>query len=149
MNCPKCQAENPETKKFCRKCGAKLIRVCPQCNSEYLLEDEFCSECGQDLRAPKEPTPIDYAQPQSYTPKHLAERILNTRSTLEGERKLVTVLFADVAGFTHLSEKLETLIPAGPGWGNLRRFPATHSSWVSEGVSNIETVPYISLKFDF
>lgn len=46
-------------------------------------------------------------QPQSYTPKHLADKILNTRSALEGERKLVTVMFADVTGFTAISEKLD------------------------------------------
>jgi class 3 adenylate cyclase len=50
---------------------------------------------------------LDKAAPISYTPKHLADKILNTRSALEGERKLVTVMFADVTGFTSLSEKLE------------------------------------------
>ncbi|MBI4763615.1 MAG: zinc ribbon domain-containing protein [Deltaproteobacteria bacterium] len=105
MNCPKCRTENQEARKFCRKCGAKLILACPQCGFENLPEDLFCSECGQDLRASKRPNPIDYEQPYSYTPKHLAEKILNTRGTLEGERKLVTVMFADVAGFTALSEK--------------------------------------------
>jgi hypothetical protein len=107
MNCPKCRTENQKARKFCRKCGAKLILACPQCGFENMPDDLFCGECGQDLRTPKEPTPIDYGQPQSYTPKHLADKILTTRSTLEGERKLVTVLFADVAGFTALSEKLE------------------------------------------
>ena len=71
-------------------------------------DDLFCGECGQDLRTPKKPTPIDYGQPQSYTPKHLAAKILTTRSAIEGERKLVTVMFADVAGFTALSEKLDS-----------------------------------------
>ena len=47
------------------------------------------------------------AEPKTYTPKHLADKILSTRSTLEGERKLVTVMFADVAGFTAISEKLD------------------------------------------
>jgi class 3 adenylate cyclase/tetratricopeptide (TPR) repeat protein len=52
-------------------------------------------------------TPIDYDHPQSYTPKFLADKILNTRSAIEGERKLVTVLFADVANYTSISEKLD------------------------------------------
>jgi hypothetical protein len=107
MICPKCQAENPEGLKFCGECGARMERICPKCQFVNPPQFKFCGECGYDLRAPKAPTPIDYAQPQSYTPKHLADKILNTRSTLEGERKLVTVMFADVANFTSLSEKLE------------------------------------------
>jgi class 3 adenylate cyclase/tetratricopeptide (TPR) repeat protein len=111
MICPKCQTENPETKKFCRKCGAKFLRVCPHCNAECLPADEFCGECGQALgEAPSPaPAPVSFgkAEPKTYTPQHLADKILNTRSSLEGERKLVTVMFADVAGFTSLSEKLE------------------------------------------
>ncbi len=67
----------------------------------------FCDECGHDLREPEEGPPIDYGQPQSYTPKFLAEKILTTRSSIEGERKLVTVLFADVANFTSIAEKLD------------------------------------------
>jgi DNA-directed RNA polymerase subunit RPC12/RpoP len=107
MKCSKCQAENPEAKNFCKECGAKLLKVCPQCGSEILPVDKFCGDCGQELGWAKEASPVDYSAPQSYTPKHLADKILTTRSTLEGERKLVTVMFADVAGFTALSEKLD------------------------------------------
>jgi class 3 adenylate cyclase len=107
MKCPKCQTENPENKKFCRKCGAKLTVICPQCRSEIFPDDSFCGDCGYDVRKPKEAASIDYAEPQSYTPKFLADKILNTRSSIEGERKLVTVLFADVANYTSMSEKLD------------------------------------------
>jgi class 3 adenylate cyclase/tetratricopeptide (TPR) repeat protein len=106
MKCPKCQIDNAETRKFCRKCGAKLLHICPQCGSENLLGDDFCGECGHDLTT-KAPTSIDYSQPCSYTPKHLADKILAARASLEGERKQVTVLFADVKGFTPISEKLD------------------------------------------
>jgi class 3 adenylate cyclase len=67
----------------------------------------FCDQCGSDLKEPQEPFPIDYEEPQSYTPKFLADKILTNRSTIEGERKLVTVLFADVANYTSISEKLD------------------------------------------
>ena len=107
MKCPKCQFENPESKKFCRKCGTKLLLACPKCGAEILPDDDFCGDCGHNLRKTKETPPIDYSQPQSYTPKHLADKILTTRSSIEGERKLVTVLFADVANYTSISEKLD------------------------------------------
>lgn len=69
--------------------------------------EDFCGECGHELKEPEEALPIDYNQPQSYTPKFLADKILTTRGSIEGERKLVTVLFADVANYTPISEKLD------------------------------------------
>jgi class 3 adenylate cyclase len=105
MKCPECQAENPEGKKFCRKCGAEMAVVCPQCGAKLQPNDTFCGDCG--LRVKEALQSLDYTQPQSYTPKHLADKILTSRSSIEGERKLVTVLFADVANFTSLSEKLD------------------------------------------
>jgi len=69
--------------------------------------NKFCDECGFSLKEPQEPIPIDYTEPQSYTPKFLADKILTTRSSIEGERKLVTVFFADVANYTSISEKLD------------------------------------------
>ena len=107
MNCPKCQTENPAARKFCRECGAKLLLVCSQCGTENLPDDKFCGECGHNLKKPQKSHPIDYSAPQSYTPKFLADKILTTRSAIEGERKLVTVLFADVANYTLMSEKLD------------------------------------------
>jgi class 3 adenylate cyclase len=102
MKCPKCQAENPETKKFCYECGASLLKVCPQCGSEILPADKFCGECGHQLSKPKEAPSSTHATPQSYTPKYLAEKILTSRAALEGERKQVTVLFADLKGSMEL-----------------------------------------------
>jgi class 3 adenylate cyclase/tetratricopeptide (TPR) repeat protein len=107
MKCPKCHTENPDTKKFCRECGARILPLCPDCGAEVSLQDKFCGECGLDLSKSSEASQVDYSAPQSYTPKFLAEKILTTRSAMAGERKLVTVLFADVANFTSLSEKLD------------------------------------------
>jgi class 3 adenylate cyclase/tetratricopeptide (TPR) repeat protein len=107
MQCPKCRFENREGVKFCEGCGAKLELICPECSAAVPLDRSFCGECGHDLREPKEAPRIHYDQPLSYTPKFLADKILTSRSAIEGERKLVTVLFADVAGFTPMSEKLD------------------------------------------
>ena len=107
MKCPKCRFYNREGVRFCEECGTKLELVCPNCGANIPLVRRFCGECGQDLRELKEAPAIDYSQPQSYTPKFLADKILKTRSTIEGERKLVTVLFADVANYTSISEKLD------------------------------------------
>jgi hypothetical protein len=49
MQCTNCQTENPETNKFCRKCGTRLILVCPQCRSTILPDDRFCGHCGNQL----------------------------------------------------------------------------------------------------
>ncbi|MBC2716709.1 MAG: AAA family ATPase [Desulfobacteraceae bacterium] len=105
MKCPKCQFDNREGAKFCKKCGEKLELLCPSCNYPYQPGSTFCDECGHNLQEPEEPP--DYSEPQSYTPKFLADKILTSRSSIEGERKLVTVLFSDVAGFTSMSEKLD------------------------------------------
>jgi len=107
MKCPKCQFENREGAKFCKKCGNRLELECPSCGYPYQPDSTFCDECGCSLMEPKATQPIDYSQPQSYTPKVLADKILTARSSIEGERKLVTVLFTDVANYTSISEKLD------------------------------------------
>ena len=107
MGCPKCGQENRQGAKFCDECGGKLELVCGQCGKTNRFDAKFCDDCGIALVKPREEPAINYSQPQSYTPKHLADKILTTRSAIEGERKLVTVMFADVAGFTAMSEKLD------------------------------------------
>ncbi len=107
MKCPKCQFDNREGVKFCEECGAKLELVCPECGADIPLGRKFCGDCGHDLTEAKPAPPIDYSQPQTYTPKFLSDKILTTRSDIEGERKLVTVLFTDVANYTSISEKLD------------------------------------------
>ncbi|MGD8410908.1 MAG: zinc-ribbon domain-containing protein, partial [Desulfobacterales bacterium] len=107
MQCPKCNAENPVSRKFCRECGEKFQVMCPHCNSENIPGDKFCGECGYKFDISEGLPPVDYTRPDSYTPKHLADKILNNRSAIEGERKIVTVLFADVANYTAMAEKLD------------------------------------------
>ncbi len=107
MKCLKCNHENPVDAKFCNSCGNKLEAVCTECGKANPPGSRFCNECGCDLSKPIETAPIDVNRPSSYTPSHLADKILTNRSAIEGERKLVTVLFADVANYTSLSEKLD------------------------------------------
>ena len=107
MKCPKCQFENPDDAKFCIECANPMEFHCPNCGIITPATGKFCKECGYDLKRPKEgPSPINYSEPQSYTSKFLADKILTTRSSIEGERKLVTVLVADVANYTRMSQKL-------------------------------------------
>jgi hypothetical protein len=108
MACPQCQQDNPADAPFCNGCGSPLVLTCPSCNQPNPPASRFCNGCGQKLGETGAPAPAPrFAEPQGYTPKHLAEKILSSRSALEGERKLVTVMFADVSGFTSLSERLD------------------------------------------
>ena len=100
MRCPRCQQQNPTEAKFCNGCGARLEIICGDCSHTNSAASRFCSECGHPLAAPA--TAMTFGSPQSYTPKHLAEKILTSKSALEGERKQVTVLFADMKGSMEL-----------------------------------------------
>jgi class 3 adenylate cyclase/tetratricopeptide (TPR) repeat protein len=87
MKCPKCQFDNKEEAKFCKKCGTKLELACPSCGHPYEEDSIFCEQCGQRLGGVV-----------------AAEREV---SEAEGERKHVTVLFSDLSGYTQMSEKLD------------------------------------------
>ena len=109
MQCPRCQFKNREEALFCRSCGASLINdiLCPHCEAPNPPDSRFCEKCGQNLQLPKAGPPERYSEPRSYTPQFLTDKILSSRSAIEGERKLVTVFFADVANFTSMSEKID------------------------------------------
>jgi class 3 adenylate cyclase/predicted ATPase len=107
VQCPRCQAENREGRRFCAKCGASLALACAACSFANEPGEDFCGGCGQPLgsspNTPPAPAPeTRFASPQIYTPQHLAERIISSRGALEGERKQVTVLFADLKGSMEL-----------------------------------------------
>jgi class 3 adenylate cyclase/tetratricopeptide (TPR) repeat protein len=99
MRCPRCNAENLAGMNFCGQCAAPLGSLCPSCGTANPSGNKFCGQCGAPLSRAAQPR---FASPQSYTPKHLAEKILISRSGLEGERKQVTVLFADLKGSMEL-----------------------------------------------
>src|SRR5262249_19545707 len=131
MRCPSCGFENAEGLKFCIECGTALTRRCAQCGCENAPQAKFCGECGTPLtskaRGKRAPTPQGKrlkgsreagghggaARPILYTPKHLTERILaeqaalEARGAIDGERKTITALFADIKGSMALMEDLD------------------------------------------
>ncbi len=107
MRCPACQTENRPGIRFCEQCGATLEAACAACGASVPAEARFCGACGAPRAGSPAPPAEKYTSPQAYTPPHLAERILRDRTALSGERKQVTVLFADVSGFTSISERLD------------------------------------------
>ena len=122
MECAACGHGNRAQRRFCAECGAALAcgatggqpLRCPSCGSSTEPEDKFCGSCGHGLtgataHAPNTGPPPDRRSgaPLSYTPRHLAEKILGSRHALTGERKQVTVLFADVQGSMELAERLD------------------------------------------
>src|SRR5262249_51803338 len=117
MQCLQCQAENPEHARFCEDCGARLELRCPHCGDAATPGKRFCASCGgsldqgrvtKDDGRPAVGLPSSFVLgPSSYTPQHLAARIISSRGALEGERKQVTVLFADLKGSTELIAGLD------------------------------------------
>jgi len=156
MRCSRCHADNPLDHRFCGQCGAALASRCPQCGAEVASGSRFCGQCGGSLGAAASPAPAAAPtltadrdrRPAAYTPKHLAEKILSHRSALEGERRQVTVLFADMAGFTSLAERLDPeevhqildrcfeLITA-----EIHRFEGTINQYTGDGVMALFGAP--------
>ena len=122
MICSACHHANAGDARFCEQCGQPLDTVCPACGAQAGADARFCRLCGQNLSSKPESaasSPVSTAPPgafssldakldqlQRYLPSHLTEKILANRGRLEGERKLVTVLFTDIAGYTALSAQL-------------------------------------------
>jgi class 3 adenylate cyclase/tetratricopeptide (TPR) repeat protein len=99
MQCPRCHAESRNGLRFCEDCGNRLTLTCSKCGGELAPGKRFCGLCGSPAGGQ---SAASTPSPESYTPKHLAERILTSKSALEGERKQVTVLFADLRGSMEL-----------------------------------------------
>jgi class 3 adenylate cyclase len=148
MQCPACRYENPAQAKFCLECGVNLLVSCSNCRTELLLSAKFCLECGERV------TPLGAAlaspstSPEAYTPKHLAERILTTKAALEGERKQVTVLFADLKGSMELiadrdpEEARQLLDPVLTHMMNaVHRYEGTVSQVMGDGIMALFGAP--------
>src|SRR3989338_630824 len=102
MNCPQCRHDVPPKVKFCPECGAALPAACANCGRDLPRAAKFCPDCGQRGATAPPAAAARFDSPAEYTPKHLAEKILGSKDALEGERKQVTVLFADLKGSTEL-----------------------------------------------
>ena len=97
MHCPKCQSENEARARFCSECGTRLEQGCPACGAANALASKFCQECGQPLGALR----LGPAKSDSGSPG------LAGSAPLREERRWATLLFADLSGFTTLSEKMD------------------------------------------
>jgi ribosomal protein L40E len=112
MKCPKCQHDNPNSAKFCTECGTKLENLCSKCGAKLPSESKFCMECGdkltesttQNISIPK--LEDMHAQSQNWIPTALAQKYLSAEQQITaGENRPITTLFADISGFTILSQK--------------------------------------------
>jgi len=105
MECPRCHAQNPDDASFCDECGSRIEAKCLSCGEPNRPSAKFCRKCGKHIAAVADAGARPQANsetPDRYTPKHLAEKILYSREAMEGERKLVTILFADLKGSMEL-----------------------------------------------
>ncbi|MGH7895417.1 MAG: zinc-ribbon domain-containing protein, partial [Candidatus Binatia bacterium] len=133
MQCGACGKENRDDARFCRGCGGALPRACAACGAALPDDATFCDRCGARVDAPPAPA--------SYTPAHFAARIRASRTALEGERKLVTVLFADVVGSTAIAERIDpeemrTLMDRcfGHMLDEVHRYEGTVNQFTGDGV---------------
>ena len=117
MRCASCNFENQAQARFCRHCGARLVWLCSRCRVENLPDARFCEGCGSPLAgaevpAAESPAPagvvpnLEAMQDQLYIPEPLRLRMKTAGREIAGETRLVTVLFADISGFTPASETL-------------------------------------------
>src|SRR5689334_14290387 len=95
MRCLTCQHVNEANARFCAGCGSQLSRVCPGCGNPCAPGARFCASCGLNLEQSLTGDPSDRLN------------ALTSQAAVVGERKLVTVLFADIVDSTHLIEDLE------------------------------------------
>src|SRR5690349_8166576 len=145
MECPRCRHDNRPNAVFCSECGVGLGHrdTCPRCATANPAGARFCDGCGAPLARRTAPMP---APP--VTPAHLADKIRRDRPALEGERKLVTILFADVVHSMELTEGVDPeewhrvldrffqILAAG-----IHRFEGTINQFTGDGVMALFAAP--------
>jgi class 3 adenylate cyclase/tetratricopeptide (TPR) repeat protein len=106
MQCPQCHTENRKERRFCAECGASLSVTCRSCGFSNEPGENFCGGCGLQLAEAASRPESKFSSPSLYTPKHLADKILQSKIALEGERKQVTAFFCDIANSTTLANRV-------------------------------------------
>src|SRR4051794_12415678 len=107
MRCSKCSSDNREGRKFCAKCGAPLARQCSHCGAYNEPGEDFCGECGAALITLNRTDFSKSPAPNPLRPDTPAPAALPGGDALDGERKTVTALFADIKGSMELMEGLD------------------------------------------
>ena len=102
MKCPICEQDNPSAAKYCLGCGARLGLECSACSCKLPPGSQVLYRMRRPRSVARAAAAPRFTAPDAYTPKFLAEKILTSRADLEGERKHVTVLFADIRGSLEL-----------------------------------------------
>ncbi|MCP4622770.1 MAG: AAA family ATPase [bacterium] len=143
-SCPSCRHKNPPGANFCQHCGSRLFLICANCRADIAPDANFCHQCGK----PTGSADSQNAAIRAYTPKHLADKILTSRSALQGEHKQVTVLFADVKGSMELAEQVDP-----EDWHNIlddffqilaagiHRFEGTINQYTGDGIMALFGAP--------
>ena len=151
LTCARCARDNPAGSRFCEGCGTSLGLACANCGQVVATGVRFCGQCGTPR--PPEITPKATQAPHSvgpaaYTPKHLADKILRSRSAIEGERKQVTILLADLKESMTLSEAVdvETWHEVMDGFfeiltAGIHRFEGTINQYTGDGVMALFGAP--------
>src|SRR5271167_4235429 len=108
MRCSKCGTNNPSTNNFCAKCGAALTKPCAKCKAENPPTSDFCGKCGTPLTNSAGAPAVSSSSPGLAFGVHLApEQTSADAGAMEGERKTVTALFADIKDSTELMRDLD------------------------------------------
>ena len=106
MRCSKCGTNNPSTNNFCSKCGSTLAKHCTKCKAENPLTSDFCGKCGAPLTNGADAAVATSSSEGSASSVRVATES-SSPETLDGERKTVTALFADIKGSMELIEDLD------------------------------------------
>src|SRR6266478_5690440 len=108
MRCTKCGTESTASRKFCAACGSALSRRCPKCGAENAPSSAFCEDCGAALAGNAASAAAGSPQAASTAPHiHVTPEQQDPSKTIDGERKTVTALFADIKGSMELMEDLD------------------------------------------
>src|ERR1700682_4034158 len=108
MRCTKCGAESTTSRKFCAACGSPLSSRCPKCGAENAPSSAFCEDCGTALAGRAAPAATSSPQAASTAPNiRVTPEQPDPFTAVDGERKTVTALFADIKGSTELIRDLD------------------------------------------